>query len=137
MLEMPARRSGGVKIISHMLTSHGGEIFVHTLSTARTVLEDPPSISEAAGGRVTDYRITDLKVAIASNKLAPHFRSVALDTAARPRIERSFKFFPYTISGTTIFNMAVLEPLQKIMVEIEMTEEELAECRKVTGQFRR
>lgn len=33
MLEMP-RKQGG-KITSHMLASHGGEIFIHTLSTAR------------------------------------------------------------------------------------------------------
>ena len=44
MLEMP-RRSGS-KIMSHMLTSHGGEIFIHTLNISRSVLEDPPSISE-------------------------------------------------------------------------------------------
>lgn len=56
MLEM-ARKSGG-KAISHLLASHGGEIFVHTLSTSRSVLEDPPSISEGCGGRITDYRIT-------------------------------------------------------------------------------
>jgi hypothetical protein len=56
MLEMP-RKAGG-KMISHLLAAHGGEIFVHTLVTARSVLEDPPSISEGCGGRVTDYRIT-------------------------------------------------------------------------------
>jgi hypothetical protein len=37
--------------------SHGGEIFIHTLSPARSILEEPPSISEGPGGRVTDYRI--------------------------------------------------------------------------------
>jgi hypothetical protein len=56
MLEMP-RKAGG-KMISHLLAAHGGEIFVHTLVTARSVLEDPPSISDGCGGRVTDYRIT-------------------------------------------------------------------------------
>lgn len=56
MLEMP-RKAGG-KMISHLLAAHGGEIFIHTLVTARSVLEDPPSISEGCGGRVTDYRIT-------------------------------------------------------------------------------
>ena len=55
MLEM-VKKSGG-KAISHLLSSHGGEIFIHTLSTTRSVLEDPPSISEGCGGRVTDYRI--------------------------------------------------------------------------------
>ena len=56
LLEQP--RKTGVKVISHMLTSHGGEIFIHTIPTARSILEDPPSISEGCGGRVTDYRIT-------------------------------------------------------------------------------
>jgi hypothetical protein len=42
----------------YLLAALGGEIFVHTLVTARSVLEDPPSISEGCGGRVTDYRIT-------------------------------------------------------------------------------
>jgi len=132
MLEMPAtRRSGGAKVISHMLTSHGGEIFVHTLSTARSVLEDPPAISEMAGGRVGDYRIEDLKEAILANRLAPHLRISALETNARTRVERTFRVFPYTRSTTTIFEMQDLEPLQKMMIDSEMTEEDLAECRKV------
>ena len=56
MLEMP-RKTGG-KFISHMPAAHGGEIFVHTLVTARSVLEDPPFVSEVCGGRVADYRIS-------------------------------------------------------------------------------
>ncbi|RZF33651.1 hypothetical protein LSTR_LSTR007029 [Laodelphax striatellus] len=56
MLEM-IRRGGG-KMISHLLAAHGGEIFIHSLATGRSILEDPPSISEGCGGRVTDYRIT-------------------------------------------------------------------------------
>ena len=55
MLEQP--RKVGTRVVSHMLTSHGGELFIHVLATARCTLEDPPSISEGAGGRVTDYRI--------------------------------------------------------------------------------
>ena len=66
MLEMP-RRSGS-KILSHMLTSHGGEIFIHTLNISRSVLEDPPSISEGPGGRVTDYRIPDFGTLMKDNR---------------------------------------------------------------------
>jgi len=55
MLEQPRRSSA--RVISHMLTSHGGEIYIHALVTSRSILEDPPSISEGAGGRLTDYRI--------------------------------------------------------------------------------
>jgi len=55
MLEQP--RKSGLRVTSHMLTSHGGEIFIHSIPTGRSILEDPPSISEGPGGRVTDYRI--------------------------------------------------------------------------------
>ena len=34
-----------------------GDIYIHSVSTSRTPNEDPPSISEGVGGRVTDYRI--------------------------------------------------------------------------------
>lgn len=47
----------GPKQLSHMLTSHAGEIFIHSLVTFRSILEDPPSIIEGPGGRLTDYRI--------------------------------------------------------------------------------
>lgn len=56
LLEQP--RKAGSKVISHMLSCHGGEIFLHMLNSTRSTLEDPPSISEGCGGRVTDYRIT-------------------------------------------------------------------------------
>lgn len=54
LLEMP-RKSGG-KITSHLLSAHGGEIFIHSLNTSRSVLEDLPSISEGVGGRIVNYR---------------------------------------------------------------------------------
>lgn len=57
MLEQP-RRASTARVVSHMLTSHGGEIYIHALVTSRSILEDPPSISEGAGGRLTDYRIS-------------------------------------------------------------------------------
>ncbi len=37
---------------------------------------------------------------------------------------------PLTIGSTTIFNMASLEGLQRIMVQDELSEEDLGECRK-------
>ncbi len=69
LLEQP--RKSGSKVISHMLSSHGGEIFLHVLSSSRSILEDPPSISEGCGGRVTDYRITDFGEFMRENRLTP------------------------------------------------------------------
>lgn len=108
MLEMP-RKAGG-KIISHLLAAHGGEIFIHTLYTARSVLEDPPSISEGPGGRVTDYRITDFGAFIQNNKLLPMIRKPDDETPTPmdkmlSRLDRQTKYWPLTISSTLIFNL--------------------------------
>lgn len=54
LLEMP-RKTGG-KITSHLLSAHGGEIFIHSLNISRSVLEDSPSISEGVGGKIVNYR---------------------------------------------------------------------------------
>lgn len=54
LLEMP-RKTGG-KITSHLLTDHGGEIFIHSLNISRSVLEDSPSISDGVGGKIPNYR---------------------------------------------------------------------------------
>ncbi|EDV21506.1 uncharacterized protein TRIADDRAFT_30328, partial [Trichoplax adhaerens] len=61
-LEQP-KKTSHKSVISHLLVGHkrqddcDSDIFVHTLSISRSPLEDPPSISEGSGGRVTDYRI--------------------------------------------------------------------------------
>jgi len=132
MLEMQ-KRSSGAKTLSHMLTSHGGEIFIHSLCTGRNPLDEPPSISEGPGGRVTDYRIRDLAELMKSNMLAPWpgegdggpgERAVA-------KVDRFTRFFPYTISSTIIFNMATIEPLQAALTQESMTEEDVTDCRKV------
>ena len=65
-----------------------------------------------------------------SNRLAPWFSENSI-AKARKRIHRYSKFCPMTISSTTIFNMAVLEPMQRIILQDEITEEDLAECRKI------
>ena len=121
MLEMPRRT--GSKILSHMLTSHGGEIFIHTLNINRSVLEEPPSISEGPGGRVTDYRVPDFGNLMKSNRMAPYFGEVKAKEVQplenmRGRLARYTKSNPMIISATTIFNMEVLEPLQQIMVQV-------------------
>lgn len=137
MLEMP--RKSGSKLLSHMLTSHSGEIFIHTLNISRSVLEDPPSVTEAPGGRVTDYRFTDLGELMKSNRLAPWYgASSTISPHPEDPLEKAYSRLtrytlkcPLTISSTTIFNMAAVEPLQKIMVQEELSEENLAKCRNV------
>lgn len=87
LLEQP--RKSGSKVISHMLSSHGGEIFLHVLNSNRSTLEDPPSISEGCGGRVTDYRITVCTAPISCSEI---FSKVDL-------VLNVFCFFTFFSSG--------------------------------------
>lgn len=139
MLEMP--RKVGSKIMSHMLASHGGEIYIHTLGTGRSTLEDPPSISEGCGGRVTDYRINDFGEFMKENKLVPHRtnpseRHEAPIERAKKRMHRLTQYWPMVISHTTIFNIASqLDPLLTLITKEWLSPDEIVECKKVIYQL--
>lgn len=81
-----------------------------SISFSRSVLEDPPSISEGCGGRVTDYRITDFGLLIKQNTLLPIKAKAASDhqkplEKVKERLNRQTKYWPLTISSTLIFNL--------------------------------
>lgn len=49
--------TNGSRQTTHMICCHGNDIFLHALSVNRVPFDDPPSITEGKGGKVTDYRI--------------------------------------------------------------------------------
>lgn len=133
MLEQP--RKTGTRVISHMLACHGGEIYIHALCTARSILEDPPSISEGSGGRVTDYRINDFGMLMRLNRLIPSSVNENVDdipiVKAKKQLERMTRFWPMVIGETIIFNMLKhLDPLYDLMLKKVITEDEVCECKK-------
>ena len=138
MLEMP--RKSGSKVISHMLACHGGDIYIHTLYTSRSILEDPPSISEGCGGRVTDYRIPDFGDLIKANMLAPYPEQkveegediITPQEKSKERIKRYTKFWPVTLSSTSLFTLgSQIDPLITLIIKDELSEDEIVECKKV------
>ncbi|XP_034718822.1 integrator complex subunit 13 isoform X1 [Etheostoma cragini] len=134
LLEQP--RKSGSKVISHMLSSHGGEIFLHVLNSNRSTLEDPPSISEGCGGRVTDYRITDFGEFMRENRLMPVSESSRDPSGklpaerAKAQLERHTRYWPMIISQTTIFNMQAVVPLANLIVKETLSEEDVLTCQK-------
>ncbi|XP_065223636.1 integrator complex subunit 13 [Planococcus citri] len=140
MLETP--RKVGSKGMSHMLTSYGGEIFIQTLNLGRSVLEDPPSISEGTGGRVTDYRIADFGLLMRQNRLVPLKRRFLTEKSAnkdaelpleksKKRLDKFTKYWPLTMSANMIFNYKQLtEPLLSNMLKDELTQEEILQCKQ-------
>uniref|UniRef100_A0A182XLY0 Protein asunder n=1 Tax=Anopheles quadriannulatus TaxID=34691 RepID=A0A182XLY0_ANOQN len=134
LLEMP-KKSGG-KITSHLLSAHGGEIFIHSLNTARSCLEDPPSISEGGGGRVTDYRIKDFGALMQQHRLVPlkplperqpdeHLQKM------RGKLARNSRYWPLTLGRTVLYNVRhFVEPLLLLTQKPELSEEEKMLCLK-------
>ncbi|ESO95710.1 hypothetical protein LOTGIDRAFT_116674, partial [Lottia gigantea] len=134
MLEQP-RKTGG-KVISHILASHGGEIFIHSLPTYRFLLEDPPSISEGCGGRVTDYRIPDFGIFMKENRLAPATSTLLTDYTSDPIdralnvLERRSRYLPMVISESILSSMISVKPLPTLIVKETLTEDDVLECKK-------
>lgn len=93
-----------------MLSAHGGEIFIHTLHTSRSCLEDLPSVLECNSGKVTDYRINDYAAIIHNFKVIPlkQFSDRTPDTnltRLRAKLYKNTKYFPLTASSTIVFNV--------------------------------
>ncbi|XP_052867739.1 protein asunder [Anopheles cruzii] len=134
LLEMP-KKSGG-KITSHLLSAHGGEIFIHSLNTARSCLEDPPSISEGGGGRVTDYRIPDFGQLMQQHRLVPlkPLPERQLDEGLqkmRTKLGRNSRYWPLTLGRTVLYNVRqFVEPVLVLTQKPDLTEEEKMLCLK-------
>ena len=69
------------------------------------------------------------------NKLVSYLESVGPITPverATSRMERWTQYWPLTISSTIVFNMGVhMEALTKLIVNDELTDDQVLECKKV------
>uniref|UniRef100_A0A182XVD6 Protein asunder n=1 Tax=Anopheles stephensi TaxID=30069 RepID=A0A182XVD6_ANOST len=134
LLEMP-KKSGG-KITSHLLSAHGGEIFIHSLNTARSCLEDPPSISEGGGGRVTDYRIKDFGMLMQQHRLIPlkpmpERQPDESLLKMRTKLSRNSRYWPLTLGRTVLYNIRhFVEPILLLTQKPELSEDEKMMCLK-------
>lgn len=93
-----------------MLSAHGGEIFIHTLHTSRSCLEDLPSVLESNSGKVADYRTNDFAAIIHNFKLIPlkQFADRLPDrnlARLRAKYAKMTKYFPLTASSTIVYNV--------------------------------
>lgn len=136
LLEQP--RKGSLKLISHVLMNHAGSIYLHCIPSTRSHVEDPPSISEGWGGRITDYRISDFCQLVTDNMLCP----IAEDRTKIPhvlplqramsKLERESRHWPLVYTDTLVYTLAQeLQPLPVVVRKEKMSEQDLEECKKV------
>lgn len=128
-------KQGGGKSMSHVLKSYNGEIFIHTVSPGRTVLEDPPSISEGPGGKVSQYRVADLGVFMKLNSLHHPKRKLTEEKNyvedSKEILKKQTAYWPLTTSSTIIFNLKqYTEPLLSCMVQDNINDQEMMDCKQ-------
>lgn len=122
---------------SHLLSAHGGEIFIHTLHISRNCLEDLPSILEGGGGKVTDYRINDFAAFIQNHKLVPlkvtperlPDRNLA---HLRANLRKHSSYWPLIVGSTIVYNVRqFLEPMLTIVAKDDVTDDEVLKCQQL------
>lgn len=140
MLELT--RSKGSKLMSHMLSSHNGALYIHTLQTGRSLLEEPPSISEGVGGRITDYRINEFGELMRRNKLIPCRNSanksngIQLIDLSVAFLKRQTLYWPIVIGHTLIFNVqSHIQSLLNLVPKESLTMDEVNECKSAIYQI--
>lgn len=132
-----AHRKTGGKLTSHLLSAHGGEIFIHTLHISRNCLEDLPSILESGAGKITDYRFNDFVAFLQAHKLVP--MKVTPDRVAdrnltRPRalLTKHSSYWPLTVSSNIIYNIRqFVEPMLNIVAKDDITDDEVLKCQQI------
>uniref|UniRef100_H2Y4D2 Protein asunder n=1 Tax=Ciona savignyi TaxID=51511 RepID=H2Y4D2_CIOSA len=128
--------SGNSSKNTHMISCCGSDIFLHALDVYQVPFEDPPSISDGAGGRVTDYRINDFTKVVKKAELLP-FGSKLKSIEGDPielsvkLLNRLSKQWPLVFSKTIVYNMKQVEPLLDIITKENITQEELVDCQRV------
>ncbi|XP_015363782.1 PREDICTED: protein asunder homolog [Diuraphis noxia] len=128
-------KQGGGKSMSHVLKSYNGEIYIHTVSSGRTVLEDPPAISEGPGGKVTQYRVADFGNFMRLNLLQPSKRKQAEDRnyidEAKEKLKKQTAYWPLITSSTIIYNLKqYTEPMLSLIVKDNISDHEVMNCKQ-------
>lgn len=138
MLEIYKSKSS--RMTSHMLASHNGELYIHTLSTANHKLnfDDPPSILDGVGGKVQDYRDSDFNDFIKRNTLttckvlegARKETIYPLHKALNP-IKKQTLYWPLISGHTILYNMQPqVARLLACIPKDNLIMENVLECKK-------
>ncbi|EDV43675.1 uncharacterized protein Dana_GF16409 [Drosophila ananassae] len=129
LLEMP--RKAGSKATSHMLSARGGEIFIHSLCITRSCMDEAPAIGDGPGGRVTDYRTTELGQLMKMSRMVP---LKAKDPTAPGLPRRMPRYFPLTNGSSILFHLqrhiSWMPHFLHLLVKEDMDKQEEVRCQQ-------
>lgn len=131
MLEIFKSKSN--RMTTHILASHNGELYIHSLASLQPKLNvgDPPSISDHLGGKVGDYRLNDFVNFMKQHTLVrthmidePLSRSCSL-------IKRQTLYWPLTLGHTILLNIPNLAgTLISVIPKESMSQADVDECKR-------
>lgn len=126
-------KSKSNRIATHVLASHNGELYIHSLATTqpKLIVGDPPSINENLGGKVADYRMNDFVDFMKQHTLCklaltiedPLNRSTSI-------IKRQTLYWPIVLGHTILLNVpSLLGPILIKIPKESMSSADVEECK--------
>lgn len=131
MLEIFKSKSN--RVTTHILASHSGELYIHSLAAFQQKINvgDPPSIADHLGGKVSDYRVNDFVSFMKQHTLT---RSHLVDNPLSKTcniIQRQTLYWPLTLGHTILWNVPNLTGrLLQLIPKESLTHSEVEECKK-------
>lgn len=127
-------KSKSNRMTTHILASHNGELYIHSLATAQQRLNigDPPSIVDGLGGKVNDYRLNDFVEFMNLNTICKLPSSDDSLKKSLEIIKRQTLYWPLTLGHTILLNVPkMLGNMLKITQKESLTEADVDECKKI------
>lgn len=131
-------KSKSHRMTTHILASHNGELYIHSLATLQPKLNvgDPPSISDHVGGKVGDYRLNDFVNFMRHHTLGrTHMVDEPLNRSCGI-IKRQTLYWPLTLGHTILLNVSNLTgKLITLIPKESLSQADVDECKRAIDEL--
>jgi len=130
MLEIFKSKSN--RMTTHILASHNGELYIHSLAAQQKLnMGDPPASCDNLGGKVGDYRINDFVAFMKQHTLCrSHITDNPLSRSCKI-IKRQTLYWPLTVGHTILHNVPqLLGKLLELVPKEALTQSDVEDCKK-------
>ena len=124
---------GGGSKDSHFLMNHKGEVFMHFMDTAQTLLEAVPHLEKCGGGAVADYRVEALKDLALHNMLMG--TPAGIKRMPRNQLIHETRYFPLTRSEGIAIEHPLLSSLFGVLRNLSIDRLSLERCTETALHF--
>lgn len=139
-------KSKNMRVGTHILASHNGELYIHSLSSQQQQHQggsnklpnshDVPPISESLGGRVTDYRINDFVEFMWQNTFSKSHITDNPSYKTSKLIKRQTLYWPLSLGHTILLNVPqLLGPLLKVIPKENLNQFDIDQSKAAIDQL--